>query len=105
MLIMAERRGFTCGADRDKAMRALGDLPFDQLAECFLVHSPLFERGYQRDERALEHRIFLVLRKNPYRIEGEHTRARLPLQEQAMLLRRCAPCYHLLAITKDSSCR
>src|SRR5262249_55165738 len=57
VLGMRQRRALAGGADRDESIGALGDLPFDQIAERALVDRIALERGDQRGERSPEIRL------------------------------------------------
>ena len=57
VLVMRERRALAGGADRDQSVGALGDLPFDQVAERVLVDRVVPERRHQRGERSPEIRL------------------------------------------------
>jgi hypothetical protein len=54
MLFMRQRRALAGRADRDEAVRAVGDLPVDMGAERRLVKRAVLERRDQRGHRALE---------------------------------------------------
>ena len=55
VLGMAQRRRFSRGAAGQQPVRALGDLPFDEVAERALVDLAAVERRDQRDIGTLEH--------------------------------------------------
>jgi hypothetical protein len=75
MLGVAEGRGFAGGADRHQAVRALLDLPVDELLESLLVDLAAGERRDQRDERSLEHGVSPGCSRTPS-ASGRHEAAR-----------------------------
>ena len=75
MLVMAERRALTGGADRHQAMDAARDLALDQRHEGFLVDLPVLER---RDEgwndaleRGMDHDLQIAVRLAPRRLRQD----------------------------------
>jgi hypothetical protein len=52
MFLMAERRGFAGGTDRNQAIGAFRDLPSNDVPERFFVQFTIFERRYKGSNRA-----------------------------------------------------
>ncbi len=57
VLVMRQSRTFPRGSHRNQAIRALRDLPFDDVAKRFFVERAVFERRDQRCKRASKARL------------------------------------------------
>ncbi|GGE45562.1 hypothetical protein GCM10011360_35940 [Primorskyibacter flagellatus] len=59
MFAQGQGRRFTCGADGDKAVRALFDMPVDKFLEALKIQLAVLERRDEGGQRPVKHDTLL----------------------------------------------